>query len=127
MFLPREAPHAPYEFPPVSPESHGRMILGVVGFFTSFATAVVILRLYVRTAILNTLAIDDYFMFFAMVSWYRCCWILANFRISSVLSSHLYSLLSRFILGLESILETHIRCPTTRTSCTTVITMGGFS
>lgn len=49
------------------------MILGVVGFFTSFATAVVILRLYVRTAILNTLGIDDYLMFFAMVCLCNCC------------------------------------------------------
>ncbi|CAG8971142.1 hypothetical protein HYALB_00008620 [Hymenoscyphus albidus] len=69
MFLPRQTTPAPvpYEFPPVSPESHGQMILGVVGSFTTFACAVVILRLYVRTAILNTLGTDDYLMFVAML------------------------------------------------------------
>ena len=44
-------------------------ILGITGTFFAAAATVVLLRCYVRVAMLNVFGADDYVMLFAMVSW----------------------------------------------------------
>ncbi|KAH6679760.1 hypothetical protein B0J14DRAFT_305982 [Halenospora varia] len=65
MYLARQAPPPPPDFGPNALESHGKMILGITGGFTAFATLVVALRMYVRAVILKTMGPDDYVMIFA--------------------------------------------------------------
>jgi len=67
MYLARQA-LGPPNFGPVDPESHGKTIISITGFFTGFAIAVVLARLYVRAVMLKTVGIDDYIMIVAMVS-----------------------------------------------------------
>ncbi|KAF4620180.1 hypothetical protein G7Y89_g14640 [Cudoniella acicularis] len=63
MYLARQT--QPPDPAPVDLTSHGKTILGITGFFTVFATTVVILRMYVRAVILKKLGADDYVMIFA--------------------------------------------------------------
>ena len=66
MYLARQAP-AQFDFGPVSNASHGTSIMGITGFFTAFACAAVILRMYVRIFMLKMVGADDYVMLVAMV------------------------------------------------------------
>ncbi|KAG9234501.1 hypothetical protein BJ875DRAFT_484127 [Amylocarpus encephaloides] len=70
MYLPR-LPSSAYSsngtLGPIDGADNGQRILGITGFFASFACTAVILRMYVRTAILNTVGMDDYAMLFAMI------------------------------------------------------------
>ena len=58
--------------PPLPPSyidySNANGILTIVGFVTALALVTVILRIYVRTAILKVVGLDDYLMVLAMVS-----------------------------------------------------------
>ena len=87
---------------PVSNANHGRSIIGITGFFTSFACLVVLARFYVRAVMLKTFGIDDYIMLVAMVgksshhfdSWLtltryaqRQCSLVLSWRLSLVLGS----------------------------------------
>jgi hypothetical protein len=57
--------------PPLTPEfvayTNATEILSITGPFFAVATVVVILRCYVRMAMLKVFGIDDYMMVFAMV------------------------------------------------------------
>jgi hypothetical protein len=65
MYLPR---HGTFNFEQVSLKNNGQRILGITGFFTTFACTVVLLRIYVRIAILKSVGIDDFAMIIAAVS-----------------------------------------------------------
>ena len=66
----RQAAGAP---PPPSPEyiayTNAPEILAITGSFFAVAAVVVLLRCYVRIAMLKVFGIDDYIMVFAMVCW----------------------------------------------------------
>lgn len=66
---PRQAPLGP---PPITPEdlafNNAPQILAITGTFFAIAALVVLLRCYVRVAMLKVFGIDDYIMVVAMVS-----------------------------------------------------------
>lgn len=67
MYLPRQAANT-LVVGPVNLGSQGETILIITGCFTGLAALVVLARLYVRTFMLKTMGIDDYFMMVALVS-----------------------------------------------------------
>jgi len=69
MFLARQEPVAPPvipSLPPVSLESRGSFIITITAFFTGFACAAVLARLYVRAFMLKRVGIDDYILILSM-------------------------------------------------------------
>jgi len=71
MFLAREETAVPTpmmpNLPPVSLESRGSFIITITAFFTGFACAAVLARLYVRAFMLKRVGIDDYILILSMV------------------------------------------------------------
>jgi len=70
MYLARRDPASSWidgDFGPVPEGNHGSMIMGITGFFTAFACASFILRLYVRIFLLKMMGPDDYVMLIAVV------------------------------------------------------------
>ncbi|TVY75908.1 hypothetical protein LSUE1_G007216 [Lachnellula suecica] len=61
------ARQATFDFGPYPPGSHGKTIVSITGFFTGFACAAVILRMYVRIFLLKMTGSDDWVMLVAMM------------------------------------------------------------
>jgi len=70
MFLARQEfgaqPPGMPNLPPVSLESRGSFIITITAFFTGFACAAVLARLYVRVFMLKKVGIDDYILILSM-------------------------------------------------------------
>lgn len=129
MIIARQSAAASPAFPPVSNESHGSQILGIIGSFTTCAFLAVIARLYVRAVMLKTVGYDDYFMVLAMVSLSnkRLDLLYSWYWIRSALSSSLSPLWCRWTSELESTSAIQISCQTSRLSSIGPTIMPGLS
>ncbi|KAF1916615.1 hypothetical protein BDU57DRAFT_238510 [Ampelomyces quisqualis] len=67
ILLPRQAPLPPQPTPEILAYNNAPQILSITGAFFAMAAVVVLLRCYVRIAMLKTFGADDYVMGFAMI------------------------------------------------------------